>query len=416
MSVFKQTWYVIILTIVLVAIDVIFLPAMWAVVAVIASIFLCVAAIWAIIRMIRNQQSGTELAGHIDTILRDVPIAVIAYDTDFTVRLFNPAAEELFSLRAVDIVGKKLDASQASDPSLRVLVQTVFSSLAPTVVKLSDPGVFPHLVDISFQDPSLDIHVITDRIVDAHGRVVGFLKLITNLTREHELLKAKTEFIGIAAHQLRTPLTAVNWALEALEATPLNDDQKQFLDTAYAAVKNSLNTVNSLLDVSKIEEGKFGYDFQVTSLLSFLDSILAQAYDLGKQYNIAVYFDRPKTDWNVRIDAQKLSMVFYNLLDNAIKYNVEHGTVTVRVTPDSDGTHVVVSVQDTGIGIPPEQISKLFTKFFRADNAIKAVGDGNGLGLYIARNIVRAHGGDIRVESELNRGTTFFVTLPIVSH
>jgi signal transduction histidine kinase len=411
----KQTWYILFLTLLSVVVNFIFLSPLWAGVASILTLLLSGIAVGAVIRMISNQKTGSELSDHIAIILRDVPIAIVAYDTDFTIRLFNPAAEELFSLRSSDVLLKKLDASQASDASLRVLVQTVFSSLAPTVVKLSDPGVFPHSADISFQDPSLDIHVITDRIIDARGRVVGFVKLITNLTREHDLLKSKTEFIGIAAHQLRTPLTAVNWAIEALESSPLNDDQKQFLDTAYAAVKNSLNTVNSLLDVSKIEEGKFGYDFQITPLLSFLDSVLVQAYDLGKQYNINVYFDRPKTDWRVRVDAQKLSMVFYNLLDNAIKYNVEHGSVTVGITLDSDNAHIVVSIRDTGIGIPPEQVSKLFTKFFRADNAIKAVGDGNGLGLYIARNIVRAHGGDIRVESELNRGTTFFVTLPIVT-
>jgi signal transduction histidine kinase len=120
-------------------------------------------------------------------------------------------------------------------------------------------------------------------------------------------------------------------------------------------LKIHLTRVNSLLDVSKIEEGKFGYDFQITPLLSFLDSVLVQAYDLGKQYNINVYFDRPKTDWRVRVDAQKLSMVFYNLLDNAIKYNVEHGSVTVGITLDSDNAHIVVSIRDTGIGIPSQQ-------------------------------------------------------------
>jgi len=349
----------------------------------------------------------------IETIIHDMPIGVIAYDANFKIVLCNPASEEIFRIREDDVVGKIIDASQAGDPNLRILIQTIFSSLAPTVVKLSDPGVFPQISDLSFQDPELNVHVITDRIVDEKGGVVGFIKLITDITREHDLLKSKTEFIGIAAHQLRTPITAVNWALEALRSTPLTEEQKQFLDTAYAAVKNSLNTVNSLLDVSKIEEGRFGYEFQTMPFLPFLDDILKQAYDLGKQYNVSIYFDRPATDWRVRIDAQKLSMVFYNLLDNAIRYNVEKGTVTVGVQVDEPNKKIVVSIKDTGIGIPAEQISKLFSKFFRADNAIKTVGDGNGLGLYISRNIVRAHGGDITLESELNRGTTFFVSLPM---
>lgn len=412
---FKAAIYPIPLLVVILVIDILFLPTLWMLVGIVVVLVLYLVLILSSVRAVRINMISTTRTKQIETIIRDIPIAVIAYDSNFEVLIYNPAAQQIFGASEQAVVGRVLDASQASDASLRMLVQVVFSSLAPVVVKLSDPGAFPQIADISFQDPAISLHVITDRIVDEHGGVVGFIKFITDLTREKELLKSKTEFIAVAAHQLRTPLTAVNWALEALEGSALNEDQKQFVDTAYAAVKNSLNTVNSLLDVSKIEEGKFGYEYQTIPLLSFLDDILKQAYDLGKQYEIAVFFDRPKEDCWVHVDAQKLGMVFYNLLDNAIKYNVEHGQVTVAVAIHQESKTVTVSIADTGIGIPAEQLDKLFSKFFRADNAVKTVSDGNGLGLYIARNIVRNHGGDITVTSELNRGATFFVTLPTVS-
>jgi len=410
---FRVIWYIIPLLGVVGVLDLLFIPMPWALVGILVLLILHSVLLASYVRIVRANQLIRMRTLQIETIIRDIPIGIVAYNSNFEVVIYNPVAQQIFGVTENDLVGKKIDASQASNPAMRMLVQVVFSSLAPTVVKLSDPGVFPQVVDISFQDPAVNLHIITDRVINEAGSVVGFIKFITDLTRENQLLKSKTEFIAVAAHQLRTPLTAVNWALEALEGSTLTEDQKQFVDTAFAAIKNSLNTVNSLLDVSKIEEGKFGYEFQIIPLLPFLDEILKQAYDLGKQYNIAVYFDRPKKDCQVRIDAQKLGMVFYNLLDNAIKYNVENGQVTVSIIIDDSKKIITVSIKDTGIGIPSEQLDKLFGKFFRADNAIKTVADGNGLGLYIARNIVRNHGGDITVSSELNRGTTFFVTLPI---
>ncbi len=406
--------YLLPLVVGVVALDILFLPSPWMIIGIVATVAIFVVFGFSNMHATTIEESSDTRAKQIETIIHDMPIGVVAYDSNFKVLIYNPAAQNIFGASEDQVLGMTIDAAQASDAQLRMLVQVVFSSLAPTVIKLSDPGTFPQVADISFQDPTVDLHVITDRIVDSSGGVVGFIKLITDLTRENQLLKSKTEFIGVAAHQLRTPLTAVNWALEALEGSPLTDDQKQFVDTAFSAVKNSLNTVNSLLDVSKIEEGKFGYELKTIPFLPFLDEILKQAYDLGKQYNIAVYFDRPKKDYFVRADAQKLGMVFYNLLDNAIKYNVEQGSVTVSVVFHDNTKILEVRITDTGIGIPPQQLDKLFGKFFRADNAIKTVADGNGLGLYIARNIVRNHGGDITVTSELNRGTTFYVTLPTV--
>jgi two-component system sensor histidine kinase VicK len=112
------------------------------------------------------------------------------------------------------------------------------------------------------------------------------------------------------------------------------------------------------------------------------------------------------------IDAARLSLAVTNLLENAIRYNVENGEVTVRVDKTKDKPFVTVGVKDTGIGIPPEALGKLFNKFFRADNALKQQTEGSGLGLYIAKGIILAHGGQIWAESELNRGTTISFSLP----
>ncbi|KKS82766.1 MAG: two-component sensor histidine kinase, two-component system, OmpR family, sensor histidine kinase VicK [Candidatus Wolfebacteria bacterium GW2011_GWC1_43_10] len=410
---FRPVFYLVPLIAAAAVINVIYLSGIWLFVStgiLIISGALMVAISWVLAKANLNIKIKTL---QMDSIISHLPSGVLAYDNDFNVLIFNPAAQEIFGLSQSEIFARKLSAEMASDPKFKLLAQVIFPSLAPTVVKRSEPGTYPQIVDISFSDPSLDLRVVTDRVADETGKITGFVKLITNRTREMELLKSKTEFITVAAHQLRTPLTAINWSFESLESANLPPQQKELVDTGFMAAKKMLKTVNDLLDVSKIEEGKFGYQFEEVNLVSYLEEILAQSNDFAKQLGIKLYFQRPaNSNLMVFMDKQKVSMVLSNLLDNAIKYNVENGEVTVSVEEEKDEPFIRVSVKDTGIGIPADQIDKLFTKFFRAENVARYSPDGTGMGLYIARNVVVRHGGRIWAESELNRGTTFYFTLP----
>jgi len=271
------------------------------------------------------------------------------------------------------------------------------------------------VVDLSMENPKAELRVTTDKIIDPSGRLLGFVKLVHDRTRELDLLRSKTEFIGVASHQLRTPLTGVNWALESLAKNQenLNDGQKELIGTALQATAKLLKTINDLLDVSKIEEGRFGYDFKNVDIISFVGNIVQEAQMLAKEYGIKVYFSQPEEpSMALLVDEIKLSMVFANLIDNAVKYNVENGEVIVSVERVPNEPYVRISVKDTGVGIPADQMDKLFTKFFRAENVVRKYTEGSGLGLYIAKNIIKRHGGQIWAESEINRGTVFYFTLP----
>ena len=134
---------------------------------------------------------------------------------------------------------------------------------------------------------------------------------------------------------------------------------------------------------------------------------------LAQKHNIKLYFNKPKESIPlITVDQEKIGLALQNLITNAIKYNVQNGEVVVGIAKIPDKPFVLISVKDTGIGIPPEDLHRLFNKFFRAGNVLKFEPEGLGLGLYIAKNVVQRHGGKIWAESELNRGSTFYFTLP----
>ena len=352
--------------------------------------------------------------GRLESIVTNLEDAVIAYDSDFRILIFNAAAERMFNVSKDKIIGKTIGPEQASDQQMQLLVQTLFPSLAPTVVSRSEPNQYPQIVDISFDSPPREFRVSTDRILDDKGRPLGFVKVVSDRTREVGLIKNKAEFVSVAAHQLRTPLSAINWTFETLvKSDSLTDIEKQAVQNGKQATTNLLKTVNDLLNAAEIEEGKFGYNLEQTDLINFIEEILSNAQMVAKRYGLQVFFDKGGyTELKVTIDKSKLGLAISNLIDNAMKYNSKNGSVTVRVKDVPQKPYVQIDVQDTGIGIPPDAVNKIFSKLYRAPNARKVKADGTGLGLYITRNIIRQHGGDIWVETTLGRGTTFSFTLP----
>jgi len=339
--------------------------------------------------------------------------AVIAYDPDFRILIFNRAAGKIFNVVATDIIGEYFTPEKAKDRRFSFLCQVLFPSLAPLVVRRSEDVTGSQVADFSFEDPKYDLRVTTSKIIDSDGNLLGFVKIIRDRTRELAILRSKSEFIEIAAHQLRTPLTGMLWGWETLAKESLTDEQLEIIKSGLAATKIAVENVNDLLDVAKIEEGKFDFQFEEINLVLFLEELFEGFIDLAKQANVKIFFQKPKDkELKVFMDKHKLSIALSNLITNAIKYNVSNGQVIIEAEKLVDQPRVQISVKDTGIGIPAQDAERLFTKFYRAKNAVKAITEGIGLGLYIAKNIVKAHGGEIWVDSELNRGSTFYITLP----
>ena len=277
---------------------------------------------------------------------------------------------------------------------------------------------YPQRVKVKFFEPQeLTLEIITTKVVDEKGTLYGFLKVIHNLTREENLKKIQADFITIAAHQLRTPLSGLSWIIESLLDTKLgslNDTQKDLLRKAKQAILQSIETVEDLLNAAQIEEGKFGFQFVRTDIQKLIEDVLQKLQPSAQKDNIKLIFYRPQPPVKPFImDPIRIKLVLEILVDNAIKYNVKNGEVRIRLRRLEDKPFLAVSIEDTGIGIAPKEMSKVFTKFFRSPRVVKKETTGTGLGLYLAKNIIQRHGGKIWVKSELNRGSTFTFTLPL---
>ncbi|HZX49931.1 MAG TPA: sensor histidine kinase [Candidatus Paceibacterota bacterium] len=234
-------------------------------------------------------------------------------------------------------------------------------------------------------------------------------------SREENLSKLKSEFVSIVAHQLRTPLSALKWALSLFEETKekIPADQKDLLQKMTVSNERMIRLVNDLLDAARIEEGRFVYNRTLITFEDLAKSVLATVKQKANQKKVTVTLQKPKeTLPSILVDKEALGLALQNLVENAIHYTLPKGKVQITAMRSEDSS-LLVSVEDTGIGIAKEEKERIFSKFFRGTNAIRLETEGSGLGLFIVKNIVEAHGGKIWFESTQNKGTTFHFTVPL---
>lgn len=230
-----------------------------------------------------------------------------------------------------------------------------------------------------------------------------------------ELNAMRTDLISLNAHQIRTDLSAIKWIVKMIldsDYGNLTSEQEAILKKVYDSNEHAISLVSQMLLANKAESMDDDYKMESVDLQKLLNENIEQfrAEALKKQIEIVFEKEEKKLPL-VRADKDKIKIVIQNLLENAIRYNKERGRVYVNLREQDK--FLEVGVRDTGIGVDPEDREKIFSKFFRAENAKKATYFGTGLGLFTCRKIVDRHGGKIWVESKLNEGSTFFFTVPV---
>ncbi len=223
-----------------------------------------------------------------------------------------------------------------------------------------------------------------------------------------DLDEAKDEFVSMASHQLRTPLTSIKGYLSMVldgDVGQITDQQKQMLGQAFFSSQRMVYLISDLLNVSRLKTGKFAIERRPIYLPDLVESEINQLLDGAKAKNLTLSFEKPKKFTTLMLDDMKIRQVVMNFVDNALYYTPNAGKITVELTENNSS--VSFTVTDTGIGVPKEQQHKLFAKFYRADNARKSRPDGTGLGLFMAKKVIVAQGGSLIFKSTEGKGSTF---------
>jgi len=334
---------------------------------------------------------------------RGSPVPYLVIDHHHTVDSVNLAALRLFGVGEGWLEGKNIfEYIRGGDETRTALIPQYFSQ-----------NVFINNEEVEVIRPDGGARWVMLSLFsfkDAQRKHKGLLTLV-DITKQKEIDKAKTEFVSLASHQLRTPISAMKWNIELLKTSGLHgasEGERAYVDKIEHGLARMDSLVADFLSVSKLELGTLTPNYEDISFDSFMSTLLDEHEKQALSRSITI--DRLFNKETIRTDSHLLSMIIGNLISNAVKYTREGGMV--RVTSQRENNNYNITIADTGIGIPEEEQSRVFTKIFRAQNARLQVPDGTGLGLYIVREAVRVMGGDVTFTSKEGEGTVFTVVLP----
>jgi len=366
-------------------------------------------------KVFRRTKDLEQIRSKNEAILTSIGDGLVVVDKEGKISYINKSFEEMLGWKTQEIIGKSMvevvprEDANGKKVSFKERILTQVLAGQKFVADLTNPFYYICKDKSRFPASSIVAPVILA------GKIVGAVEVFRDITKEKEIDKAKTEFVSLASHQLRTPLSTVNWYSEMLltgdvgEVTP---DQKKYLEEIYNGNQRMVDLVNTLLDVSRIEMGTFMVEPKPTDVVKLAQSVIdEQKLQIDeKKIKFSAVFEKGIP--LIQADPKLLRMVIQNLLSNAIKYTPEGGKVATSLYLDTK-KNVIFKISDTGYGIPKNQQNKIFTKLFRADNVVGKDTEGTGLGLYIAKSIVEQAGGRLYFESVENEGTTFYASLPL---
>jgi signal transduction histidine kinase/CheY-like chemotaxis protein len=361
-----------------------------------------------------DERTSALAAAHAEllAVVNAVPIPLLILNRDRTIQVQNRAAEHLFGRMAARSEDRQrhLQALEMRDATGKLLPDAELHG----VRALRGIDVIGEEMQMLRPDGRrVMLLVSAASLRDAQGAVMGAATVYQDITRLRELDLMKDEFVSIVSHELRTPLTAIRGSLQLLlaeESSIPDPDNRQLLRVALRSCERLVRIINDMLDVSKIEAGRLRLSRTRLAVIDVVRHSIEGVRPLAEEASVRLIMDVPDSIGDIVADADRLTQAVVNLLSNAVKFAPATSAVEVRAR--DDGSAVGISVSDSGQGIHPDDISRLFQKFQQLDGSGTRRAGGTGLGLAITKGIVEEHGGTIAVESVVGEGTTFTLRLP----
>lgn len=340
------------------------------------------------------------------SILEGLPDGVLVTDTDWQIRYVNKALLRLLECSEKDLLGLHLpllpDKTGRGDSS---------SEISDYLAHLtSSPPEQTEVKTVSVPTPARKfIRITTQPYRPSRSATAGYILTFADATREGEIDEMKSEFISVASHELRTPMTSIKGSLELLlggYAGEMPHEANELLEISLTAVDRLIRLVNDVLDIAKIESGKMEFHLAHLNVAECIEKSLRSIRSLAEAHHVSFQTEQPENIPSVFADRDRLEQIITNLLSNALKYSPANSVVHIRTSSRND--IVRISVTDKGPGVPPSKIHKVFDRFQQLEGAKK----GSGLGLAICRALVEQQRGKIWVESIPGHGAEFHFELP----
>lgn len=345
-------------------------------------------------RLKETLEQISEEKNKMEAIFKNMADGVIALDKEGEVIYVNPAAFKLLEVEegnSYRVLGKKLKEE------LKIDIKEEIKSQKDFMAKIND-----------------SILKVIIAPMKREEKTAGFILILHDITKEQKLEEMRREFVANVSHELRTPLTTIKSYTETLLDGALNDEEvsMQFLNVINEETDRMTRIVNDLLELSRLDNKEARFNKKAINLSKVLAAAVSKMKVNAKKKGITIC-ENVKEDLPLcYADADKMEQVFQNILSNAIKYTPEGGNITVNLWSESN--FVITSIKDTGIGIPREDLPRIFERFYRVDKTRSREFGGTGLGLSIAKEIVKAHEGEIEIKSELGKGTEVTVKIPCI--
>jgi PAS domain S-box-containing protein len=335
------------------------------------------------------------------TIIQASPLAVYVVDMQGRVLMWSKVAEKMFGWKSYEVLGKHLpivqDEVKDEHQELMDILKSGKSFTRETVRQRNDGSLF-------------DVSISAAPMFDEQRNVISIIAITSDITERRNLEKQKDDFMGIASHELKTPVTSLRAYAQVLERrfTKKNDTESaQLMQKMDAQIGKLTSLIRDLLDVTKIESDKLLFHEEIFPVNTLIDEIIEEVQRTTEEHKI---IKKGTTDRKIKGDRDRVGQVLTNLLTNAAKYSPDSDKIVVNV--GEKDTMIQVSVKDSGVGIPKDAQKQIFDRFYRVETAHHATIPGIGLGLYISSQIVSRMGGKIWFRSTIGKGTTFYFALP----